>query len=182
MTKIINWYEDGPGKNFINEYTNVDEYVMKYYKEKDSKEVSGVYIIKFNGVPIYIVESGQMGKRFIEHMYNLVTDSVNYFGVTLNKIVTKKIKVRIDILDNDLLDVSVREKKEIDEIETYEPVLQKKYERYYPRDKALKDNKTFKWMKRDEIRSYICIRKEFRRERILEELKPSGKCKRCKII
>jgi|SRR5699024_5372277 len=170
MSKIIQWYEDGPGKSFINEYTNINEYVMRNYKEMDSKEVSGIYIIKFNDLPIYIGESGQMGKRFVEHMYNLATDGINFFGVKLNEVIEKKVKVRIDILENELIDISIRKKKEVEAIKKHEPILQVKYKRYHPRDKFFKNNKTNEWLIRDEIRDDICIRKKLRRERITEAL------------
>jgi predicted aldo/keto reductase-like oxidoreductase len=73
LKETYDWYESR-GKQFIDKYTNVGEYVKKYNEVNGTNEVSGVYMICFNSLPIAIGESSQMAVRFMEHVRALEED------------------------------------------------------------------------------------------------------------
>ena len=61
-----------------------------------------------------------------------------------------------------------RRDAEIGEINEYQPIFQVEYEKYYPNDKAQKQNG--RWLLRHEIREDQYIKRKYRRERIKEFL------------
>lgn len=167
LKETYDWYESR-GKLFFDEYTNVGEYVNKYYKAKDTNEASGVYMIRFNNLPIAIGESSQMGVRFIEHMRALEEDGNELWGVNIEEIKTGKVTIKIEVLKTGLLNEIDRREAEISGINEYQPIFQVEYEKYSPNDKAQKQNG--RWLLRHEIREDQYIKRKYRRERIEEFL------------
>lgn len=108
LKKLNDWYEE-EGRSFFKNYTNKMSFVEKNYKTKSTKEVSGVYIIRFNNIPIYVGESDQLGIRFREHMYNLKKDGKSYWGIEVLEVENRNIKLTIDILEDNILEEADRE-------------------------------------------------------------------------
>lgn len=167
LKETYDWYESR-GKQFIDKYTNVGEYVKKYNEVNDTNEVSGVYLISFNACPIVVGESCQMGVRFMEHMKALEEYGEERWGVNIDEIKTGKVAIKIEILKTGLLNEQDRRETEIIGIKEHQPILQVKYEKYYPNDKAQKQNG--RWLLRHEIREDQNIKRKYRRERIKEFL------------
>jgi len=165
LKETYNWYNTG-GKTFIERYTNVGDYVKNYFETNGTKEVSGVYMILFNEVPVAIGESSQMGVRFMEHMKNLEENGKELFGVNMEEIKNGKITIKIEILKTGLLNEADRIDAEISGINEYQPIFQIKYDKYYPKDKAQKQND--RWLLRQDIREDQYIRRIYRRERLEE--------------
>ena len=102
LKETYDWYESR-GKQLIDKYTNVGEYVKKYNKVNGTNEVSGVYMICFNNLPIAIGESSQMGVRFMEHVRALEEDGKELWGVNIEEIKAGKITIKIEVLKTGLL-------------------------------------------------------------------------------
>lgn len=167
LKETYDWYESR-GKQFIDKYTNVGEYVKKYNEVNGTNEVSGVYMICFNNLPIAIGESSQMGVRFMEHVRALEEDGKELWGVNIEEIKAGKITIKIEVLKTGLLNEIDRRDAEIGEINEYQPIFQVEYEKYFPNDKAQKQNG--RWLLRHEIREDQYIKRKYRRERIKEFL------------
>lgn len=168
LKEVYNWYEKNGGKIFIERYTNQADFIKKNYKTNGTKEVSGVYLIKFNDIPIAVGESKQLGVRFLEHMERLVLNGEWYWGLNPSEVENNNVKLTIDILENGLLNGTYRENREVKMIDKIQPIFQIKYDKYYPYDKSEKKNG--KWVDRGEIRSDQYIRRKLRKERVNDVL------------
>lgn len=179
LVEAYKWYEEDNGKAFFQEHTNMSDFVSKHSKNKGTKEVSGVYMINYqiksNGVlfPVAIGESDQMGVRFIEHMKNLDEKGELFWGISPSSMKEKGIEIIIDILEDNLLEEADRRKKEAEMIIKHTPILQAKYAKYYPSDKA--ENKNGRWLIREDVRIDQYIKRALRKERVNEELKAKQK-------
>ena len=175
LVEAYKWYEEGNGNAFFQDHTNVGNFVREHSKNKGTKEVSGVYMINYkikaNGVliPVAIGESDQMGVRFIEHMKKLDENGELYWGISPSVMKEKGIDISIDILEDNILEETDRRQKEAEMIIKIKPILQIKYDKYYPSDKAEKKNS--RWLIREDIRIDQYIKKPLRKERVSEELK-----------
>lgn len=169
LRAAYNWYEREGGREFFKEYTNIADYVEKYYKTNGTKEVSGAYMIKFNDIPIAIGESAQLGVRFIEHMQRLKENGELFWGLDPLMVEKGYVDLTINILEDNILEKDVRLKKEEEKIIEFQPILQIKYDKYYPNDKILIKNGIR--VSRDKIRTDQYINRKFRKERVSEALK-----------
>ena len=104
----------------------------------------------------------------MEHMKNLEENGKDFFGVNMEEIKNGKITVKIEILKTGLLNEADRRDAEISGINEYQPIFQIKYDKYYPKDKAQKQND--RWLLRQDIREDQYIRRIYRRERLEEFL------------
>lgn len=68
------------------------------------------------------------------------------------------------------MDENKRKKIEDEYITLQLPIMQSDYKKYYPRDKAKKDNDG-NWVKREDIPSDWFIRKDLRKEAIKEKIR-----------
>ena len=174
LKETYKWYEEGNGEFFIREHTNVSDYVRKHLKGNGTKEVSGVYMISYEiiasgaRIPVAIGESRQMGVRFIQHMKKLNEEGELLWGISPSVMKEKGIKISIEIIEDNILNETDRKKKEAELITTRNPILQAKYDKHYPRDKAEKRGTI--WVKRDDIRPDQYIKKPLRKERVNDEL------------
>ena len=161
----IEWYEKGAGKNFVREYISqqcdwIEENYLKMPNLDD--ENCGIYGIYFNEKCIYIGESSEIARRWLKHIYHLNNDPINYWGIDLNEICSNTVVVKMLIIENGVFDEECRRKLEIKYIEKFNPILQRKIDKYYPNDKA--EKKRDIWLQRDEVRPDQCINKKYRRE------------------
>lgn len=168
LTELYYWYEKGGGREFFKAYTNISDFVENYYKSNGTKEVSGVYIIKFNDIPIAIGESRQMGVRFLEHMKVLNDNGEWYWGLNISYVKNGIVDVTIEILEDNILVEADRRKIEEEKINLLQPILQIKYDKYYPNDKIQYKNGVK--VARQDIRIDQYILKKLRKERVSEAL------------
>ena len=167
LKETYKWYEEGNGEFFIREHTNVSDYVRKHLKGNGTKEVSGVYMISYEiiasgaRIPVAIGESRQMGVRFIQHMKKLNEEGELFWGISPSVMKEKGINISIEIIEDNILNETDRKKKEAEMIKTRKPILQTKYDKHYPSDKAEKkgpiDQYIKKHLRKERVNDVLCM-------------------------
>lgn len=161
---VINWYENKKGRSLILKYIDNANKIDEQYKN-DIPQNSGVYMITFNKIPIYIGESNNVYYRILEHLYNIFEQKKEW-GIKPSNIFTGKIIIDFEILHSHITDVENRKSLESEEIIMRKPLLQADDSTTYPEDKACKING--KWIPREQIPIDWCVKPKIRKRRIKE--------------
>lgn len=136
------WALSEEGEEWIEKYVPS----MKNYMDKEYNKINNaVYIIKFNDIYVYCGESIKAINRLCVHLYNIYSNSYDYFGITKDEIHDNKVKISVYILEDSICKKQCRKQKELKYIDKYKPILQ-----------------TLK------VGSDRCIRKNRRRQKIVE--------------
>ncbi|MCD2347178.1 hypothetical protein [Clostridium guangxiense] len=173
----IEWYEKGGGKNFIKRYI-YQQYMWiekNYFKMPNSDAQNcGVYGICFNDRCVYIGESSEIACRWLAHIYHMCVNSRDYWGLDIQEIETATVNIKMQVIDDGLVDEEQRRYLEFKYIDKYNPILQLRIDKYYPNDKAEYDKVRNIWLPRDEVRPDQCVIKKYRREVIEKSIIKSG--------
>lgn len=116
------WLSEDTSKDWIKRYIpTMNEYIDNYYDIVNC----GVYLIKFNDIPVYVGESPKICNRLVVHCHNLFKEPMKYFAISKEEIESGRINISVEELQTGLYDDNKRKLKEKELIKEYRPILQK---------------------------------------------------------
>lgn len=172
MQKYVDWYYKDGGDALIHKLVPECSTYIEYngtIRNEGNTGLMGIYGIYLNDKLVYVGESKNIAHRFLQHMYNMIKEETEW-GIKLQHLLDGVVKVRLEIIETNLVSEEERTERELHYIKKLLPLLQRPSIKYYPDDKVMYDRRGIK-VPREHIPEDRCVLPHIRKEVIKEELK-----------
>ena len=115
------WALSDEGRGWIARYVPGMNVCMEAYGKPDW----GIYLITFNGKPVYCGESVKTANRLCVHLHHLCNEPYLYFGISKTDIEHQRVSISIEILQTGIKEKRQRKQRELHYIDTLKPALQR---------------------------------------------------------